>query len=120
LPLVHADPDRTRQIIINLVGNAIKFTDKGGVTIHLTTDKQVVKIAVSDTGKGMPLASHHLLFRKFQQASNNALTRDSTRGTGLGLYISQLMATGMHGKLYLESSEVGHGSTFTLELPVAK
>ena len=60
-----------------------------------------------------------MLFRKFQQASNNILTRDFTRSTGLGLYISKLMIEGMAGKIYLASSDVEKGSTFTVEVPVA-
>jgi two-component system, OmpR family, phosphate regulon sensor histidine kinase PhoR len=119
LPKVFADSDRVNQILVNLVSNAIKFTEKGGVTLRFTVVGHQVKISVTDTGTGIPVESQHLLFRKFQQASNNILTRDNTRSTGLGLYISHLLAQQMAGKLYLETTEVGHGSTFTLELPVA-
>lgn len=118
-PLVLADKDRVRQIVINLIGNAVKYTEQGGVKIRLQPSDKTLQIIVSDTGQGIPLESQHLLFRKFQQASNNILTRDNTRSTGLGLYISQLLATGMRGSLYLAHSEVDKGSTFVFELPKA-
>lgn len=117
---VYADRDRLKQCIINLVGNAYKFTEKGGVSIDLTLKNDTVMIAVTDTGKGIPAESRNLLFRKFQQASNNILTRDSTRSTGLGLYISKLIMEGMNGKIYMDISEVGKGSTFVIEIPASK
>ena len=119
LPNVMADRDRLKQTIINMVGNAFKFTEHGGVTINITADEKKIYIAVVDTGKGIPAESQNLLFRKFQQASNNILTRDSTRSTGLGLYISKLIAEGMHGKIYLRESVLGKGSTFVIEMPIA-
>ena len=105
IPLVIADRDRVKQILINLIGNAIKFTEKGGITVALIPSGTAVKISITDTGKGLTSESKNLLFRKFQQAEDNILTRDSTRGTGLGLYISKLLAEGMGGKIYLEASE---------------
>jgi PAS domain S-box-containing protein len=115
---VFGDPDRAAQIISNLFDNALKFTDKGSVIIDVTpTSGNFVKISVTDTGKGIPVGSQHLLFHKFQQATDNILTRDYTRSTGLGLYISRLLANGMNGNLYLEMSQENKGSTFVLELP---
>jgi signal transduction histidine kinase len=120
LPKVMADRNRLHQILTNLVGNAVKYTpDSGTIILKPQVTGSLLKIQVIDTGQGIPVQSRHLLFRKFQQASNNILTRDSTRSTGLGLYISRLMAEAMHGRLYLEKSEVGQGSTFTLELPLS-
>jgi PAS domain S-box-containing protein len=119
LPLVHADRDRLKQTIINLVGNGFKFTEKGGVTINLRALHSTIFIEVTDTGKGIPPESRNLLFRKFQQASNNILTRDSTRSTGLGLYISKLIVEGMNGKIYMATSKVGKGSCFVIEVPTA-
>jgi PAS domain S-box-containing protein len=115
---VLADPDRTRQILVNLLGNAIKYTERGSVTVKLTPAGSMLKIAIVDTGQGIPEASQHLLFRKFQQASSSILTRDDTRSTGLGLYISRLIAEGMGGKVYLEKTQPGQGSTFVIELPL--
>lgn len=117
IPAVVADPNRVKQVLINLVGNALKFTEKGGVTVRLEANDVFVKVSVIDTGKGIPASNLKLLFRKFQQAENNILTRDSTRGTGLGLYISKLLVEGMGGKIYIESSVEGKGTTFAFELP---
>jgi signal transduction histidine kinase len=119
IPRVWADKDRLTQIIYNLVGNAVKFTEKGGVTIDVTHDDKYVHIRVTDTGRGIALQNQKLLFHKFQQAGSSLLTRDTTRGTGLGLYISRLIAKSMHGALKLEKSEEGVGSTFLLTVPIA-
>ncbi len=120
VPPVFADRNRTREVLINLLANAIRFTTSGGVTFGLKQSGQHVEITITDTGCGIPLESQHLLFRKFQQASNNILTRDNTHGTGLGLYISRLMCQKMGGDVRLVSSEVGKGSTFAVTLPTAK
>jgi len=119
VPQVLADRDRTRQILINLVGNAIKFTEKGGVKIQLKPKDNTMEITVTDTGRGIPDKYIHLLFRKFQQATQSILTRDDTKGTGLGLYISRLLAVGMNGNLALKSTKEGEGTAFTLTLPLA-
>jgi PAS domain S-box-containing protein len=118
-PNILADSARTKQIIYNLLGNAIKFTDAGGVTVNIDIKNKFLNIRVTDTGKGIPIKSQSLLFRKFQQTENNILTRDNTQGTGLGLYISKLMATGMGGDVVLESSMENKGSTFLVTLPLA-
>ncbi|HET8991559.1 MAG TPA: HAMP domain-containing sensor histidine kinase [Candidatus Saccharimonadales bacterium] len=119
LPEVYADRDRLKQVIINLVGNGIKFTEVGGVSIRFKQFDEMVQVAVSDSGKGIPPEGRELLFRKFRQASNNIWTRDSTRSTGLGLYVSKLIIEGMAGKIYLASSVINEGSTFVIEIPVA-
>jgi signal transduction histidine kinase len=120
LPLVYADQSRVIQIVYNLLGNAIKFTEaEGHITIKCQHEGQNVKIAVSDTGKGISLEGQQILFHKFQQSTDSILTRDNTRGTGLGLYISKLLAENMKGTVKLEHTEVGKGSTFSLTIPVA-
>ncbi|HSX29655.1 MAG TPA: GAF domain-containing sensor histidine kinase [Candidatus Saccharimonadales bacterium] len=120
LPLTYGDKDRTKQILYNLLGNAIKFTETGGVTVDVRVEGDTVKTAIQDTGRGIPPEQQKLLFRKFQQASGDLMTRDTTRGTGLGLYISRLMAEGMGGELALEHSEAGQGSMFSFSLPIAQ
>jgi len=119
LPEVWADPDKVKQIIYNLVGNAVKFTETGGVTIDVAPEKDVLKVMVSDTGRGIPADKQALLFHKFQQANDSLLTRDTTRGTGLGLYISKMFVEKMGGKLNLEKSEEGKGTTFSFTIPTA-
>lgn len=116
--VIWADYGKVEQILFNLIGNALKFTDKGTITISAKSEKDNVQIEVSDTGRGIPLASQNLLFRKFQQAGSSTVTRDTTQGTGLGLYISRLMAEGMGGKLSLVKSIDGEGSVFSLTLPI--
>jgi signal transduction histidine kinase len=98
----------------------LKFTEAGSVTIAVRQNGTQCEMRVTDTGKGIPLDSQSLLFRKFQQASNNILTRDSTRSSGLGLYISKLIINGMNGAIELESSVENQGSTFLVSLPVAE
>jgi len=120
LPKVTADKQRIKQVIYNLVGNAVKFTEKGSISISGHSAEQLVFITVTDTGRGMSEDSHRLLFRKFQQAGGNMLTRDTTKGTGLGLYISKLIVELSGGKIGLVSSEPGKGSVFQFSLPIAK
>jgi PAS domain S-box-containing protein len=120
MPRVFADKERTRQVIVNLIGNAIKFTTVGGVKISVRENDNMVELSVSDTGRGIPLNNQALLFHKFQQAGDSLFTRDTTKGTGLGLYISKLMIEGMGGKIWLAHSEEGKGTTFSFTLPLAK
>lgn len=115
--MVRADAVRTRQVLYNLIGNAIKFTDHGGVIIAVRVVGHNLEVTVSDTGRGLPDDTKNLLFRKFQQANNNIFTRDTTRGTGLGLYISRLIMDKMGGKIYLVNAAAGKGSVFGFALP---
>jgi len=119
IPKVLADSEKVRQVLINLLGNAIKFTTKGGIKIDTSVDNKFVKILVTDTGRGIPLKQQSLLFHKFQQTGSSLFTRDTAGGSGLGLYISKMMAEGMGGSVALEKSEIDKGSTFSLSLPVA-
>ena len=118
IPEVYADLDRVRQILINLIGNGIKYTDTGGVKISLKNVPGFVNVYISDSGRGIPPQNQVLLFHKFQQAGSSLYTRDTSKGTGLGLYISKLMVEGMGGKIWLESSIPGKGSVFAFCLPV--
>ncbi len=118
-PHAYADADRVKEVLINLVGNAIKYTEKGGVSVGVSAETGRVKVLIKDSGTGISKENWDLLFRKFQQAGNSLLTRDTKRSTGLGLYIAKLMVEGMGGSIYLESSEVGKGSVFAFTLPVS-
>jgi two-component system phosphate regulon sensor histidine kinase PhoR len=112
------DPGKFEQIMFNLIGNSLKFTDKGSIKITLRKVGSQAKIEVQDTGVGIAIENQSLLFHKFQQAGVSTITRDGSKGTGLGLYISRLMTEGMGGKLELLSSEIGKGSIFSISLPI--
>jgi signal transduction histidine kinase len=112
------DPDKLRQIMINLVSNAVKFTPAGGrITVSCEVRDRTVSINVADTGPGIPSDKHEAVFQPFVQL-DRALTR-TTDGTGLGLAISRGLARGMGGDVTL-MSQVGKGSVFTLVLPLAR
>ncbi len=119
LPRVYADSNRVKQVIYNLIGNAMKFTEAGSVTIGAEIHGHSLKVLVSDTGLGISTEGQQLLFHKFQQTGSSLITRDTTRGTGLGLYISKLLIEHMDGKIKLEHSELGKGTTFSFTLPLA-
>lgn len=115
-----SDPLRIRQIINNLVGNAFKFTSAGSVTITAEVlensgDKNLVCIKVSDTGIGISKEKQELVFKEFQQASEQ--TANSFGGYGLGLAISRKLTALLDGNLTMES-DLGKGSTFILTLPL--
>jgi signal transduction histidine kinase len=119
IPQVYGDMNRVKQILYNLIGNAMKFTKQGSVTINCLIQGRRLKVTVTDTGPGISPEGQQLLFHKFQQTAQSIITRDDTRGTGLGLYISKLLVEHMGGEIRLEHSEVGKGSTFSFTLPFA-
>ena len=114
---VHADGGRILQVLINLVGNAIKFTDKGSVTIHVRSytkkNHAYIKYEIQDTGVGIPEKEQQAIFTDFYQVDQS--TTRQAEGTGLGLAICQQIVAAMGGKIGLES-QVGKGSTFWFEL----
>ena len=115
---IRADPDRVRQILLNLVTNSIKFTPRGGrVGMHCDRDGDRVLVRVTDTGIGIAREQLESIFEPFVQAHRTLI--DPTRGVGLGLAISRDLARGMGGDLTVEST-VGAGSTFTLAMPAAR
>lgn len=118
LPLVMADSHRIRQVVINLVSNALKFTEKGGVTIRCTLLERfdMLNISVSDTGIGISPAALDYIFEAFRQADGS--TTRQFGGTGLGLTIARKLIELQGGEVSVESV-VGQGSTFAFTLPVA-
>jgi GAF domain-containing protein len=115
LPPGHGDGRRLTQVLINLVGNAIKFTDAGEVAIKAEAKNGSFHVSVRDTGPGISAADQARLFQEFQQA-DNAITRKKG-GTGLGLAISKRIIEMHGGRIWVES-QPGQGSTFTFTLPV--
>ena len=113
--LIETDPTRLRQVIGNLVNNAIKFTESGAVMVQAAPRGEILRIAVRDTGIGIPQEKIPTLFEAFTQADQSTTRRFG--GTGLGLAICKRLAEAMGGELTAES-ELGKGSTFVLELPL--
>lgn len=111
---VLTDAGKVRQILINLAGNAVKFTDRGSVRLSLEPKDGEVWIRVEDTGPGIPASARARLFRPFEQLESGPSRAHS--GTGLGLYLSGRYAELLGGRIEVES-EVGRGSIFTLVLP---
>jgi signal transduction histidine kinase len=114
LPPAAADPKRLRQILLNLAGNAVKFTEKGTITISASTVDGQIAIAVADTGIGIAPETLPHIFEEFQQADGSRSRRYG--GAGLGLAISQRLAALQGGAIRVESAP-GRGSVFTLTLP---
>ena len=123
---VRGDPHRLRQILLNLTGNAVKFTETGRISVRVSLEeadlhpagdasRTAIRFAVSDTGMGIPEAQQPLIFQPFQQADGSITRRFG--GSGLGLSISSRLAELMNGALWLESRE-GAGSTFFFNISV--
>ena len=118
LPMVWADPDRTRQVLINLINNAVKFTSPGGVVTvqgQVTGDRDFVRMSVMDTGCGITEENcAHVFERLFQQSGESEASR---KGLGLGLFISREIVGLQGGRLSVES-KIGRGSTFSFTVPI--
>jgi signal transduction histidine kinase/streptogramin lyase/ActR/RegA family two-component response regulator len=114
-PLIMGDPTRLNQILINLAGNAIKFTEKGSVDIFLKKENDRLKFSIKDTGIGIPKEKVEKIFGAFEQAKDS--TSRYYGGTGLGLSISKQLVELQQGEIWAESEE-GKGSTFFVELPL--
>ena len=108
------DPNRLREVLQNIIDNAIKYTSDGTVTIRLTGDPSVIQIQVQDTGPGIPAEDVPHLFQKFYRV-DSSMTR-TMGGTGLGLFISRKIIEVSNGRLWVEST-LGKGSTFFINLP---
>jgi signal transduction histidine kinase len=115
---VHADLGKTRQILMNLIDNSMKYTPKGKITItaHDNLEEHKMYITIKDTGVGMSEESRSELFEKFVRAKN--ANNINVTGTGLGLYIARKMLVDMGGAVNAESEGEGKGSTFHIEFPL--
>jgi signal transduction histidine kinase len=136
LPRIRTDPTHLRQILVNLIGNAIKYTDQGSIVVktrtmsaetalaeglpalvaELNNSPRWLSIQVIDSGIGIPLNHQERVFEEFEQVEAGSRMDSPSRGTGLGLAISRRLARLLNGDVVL-ASEPGKGSTFTLWLP---
>ncbi len=115
LPKIVGDRDRLLQVVINLISNAIKFTEEGSVTCKASCTDNEITVSVIDTGMGIPEVDQPKIFEKFKQVGN-PLT-DKPKGTGLGLSICQQIVKHHGGRIWVES-ELDQGSTFSFTLPI--
>jgi len=115
LPSAKGDERRITQALLNLVGNAIKFTEKGEVAVQAAAANGAFHVAVTDTGPGIQLEDQKRIFEEFQQVDSSSTRKKG--GTGLGLSISKKIIELHGGRLWVES-EPGKGSTFRFTLPL--
>jgi signal transduction histidine kinase len=117
LPEVAADPDKLRQVLVNLIENAVKYSREGQIEVRLASHYGNVRFSVRDEGPGIPLSQQERVFEKFYRLDPNMT--QGVGGTGLGLYICRELVETMNGDIWVESAQ-GEGSTFSFELPVAR
>jgi signal transduction histidine kinase len=115
MPKGKGDEQRISQVILNLLGNAIKFTDQGAIKIETKVEKQDFIVSVSDTGPGLSEEDQQKIFEEFRQADGSSTRKKG--GTGLGLSISKRIIEMHKGNIDVEST-LGGGSTFWFSLPV--
>lgn len=120
IPNVFADADKVHQVLLNLVGNSLKFTPAGGrVDILTYSDGRFVEVSVKDNGVGISKEDAYKLFTKFGRLDNSYVAAATSGGTGLGLYICKSLIELMGGKVKATSEGLGKGTTFTFSLPIA-
>jgi signal transduction histidine kinase len=116
LPMIMVDKNKLRQVILNIIDNAIRYTAKGGITVNFEIIDHYLRIIISDTGEGMSKEEVSKIFETFSRGKAGA--RFWTEGAGLGLYIAKKFTEMHKGKVWAESEGKGKGSVFYLELPV--
>jgi signal transduction histidine kinase len=118
IPSVYIDKERVRQIFINLITNAIHYTDQGGITVSVENADAVIRILFRDTGVGMDTEDQKRLFVKF--STGKSFIKSTEYGSGMGLYICKLLSTMMDCEVKLDKSNIGAGSQFSLTIPLDK
>ena len=116
LPKILIDRGRIKEVLSNLIDNAIKYTQKGGITIRLEIANGRLQIVIADTGEGLTKEEISKLFESFSRGE--AGTKFWTEGAGLGFYLARKFVDLHKGKIWAESEGKGNGSTFYIELPI--
>ncbi|MBU0636850.1 MAG: ATP-binding protein [Patescibacteria group bacterium] len=116
LPKVKIDEEKIRQVVMNLVDNAIKYTKQGNVTIKIDLIDKCIRFCVADSGMGIKPSDLPKLFEKFSRGDDTFLTH--TEGIGIGLYVARIIIEEHHGKIWAESAGKDQGSKFCFELPI--
>jgi signal transduction histidine kinase len=111
------DPQWANKIFTYILDNAVKNTTRGTINVSFFPEQDSIRVAITDTGRGIEQKAQKSLFRKFSQTNENVLTRDTVQGAGLGLYLAKLVSEQMHGDVKLVSTELGRGSTFFVSFP---
>lgn len=114
---IRGDQGKLKQVIVNLIDNAVKYTPSGNIKIYLSSAEKVIKLTIEDSGIGMSKELIPLLFNKFTRLED--ATKANIHGTGLGLYVVKQMVEAHHGKVWAESDGPGKGSKFFVELPTS-
>jgi signal transduction histidine kinase len=119
-PNINADSDRIKQVLINLIGNSLKFTPKdGSITVSYYLKDSMVFVSIKDTGIGIKPEDMEKLFKKFNMVGGSSLTKQAGQGSGLGLYLSKNLVELHKGKIWVESEGEGKGTVFTFTLPTS-
>ncbi|MDH4330088.1 MAG: ATP-binding protein [Candidatus Moranbacteria bacterium] len=116
VPKVMMDKNKIREVISNIIDNAIKYTEKGHVEVKVRKTDGNIRVTVTDTGIGIPKSEIPYLFKKFSRGKDTK--RLNADGTGLGIYLAKKIIKDHNGKIYIESKGKGKGSTFVIELPI--
>jgi signal transduction histidine kinase len=114
--MIKADEDKVREVLVNLIGNALKFTEKGKVAVSVWKQNSNIVFAVEDTGHGIREEDKNKLFQKFIRVGSDDKDKGKS-GTGLGLYICKTLLEGMGGAIWFESL-LNKGTTFYFTLPI--
>ncbi len=117
LPILKIDPTKIKEVLVNIIDNAIKYTPKGKITVKTFVDEDSVIVAISDTGIGMSKDDVKAIYQKFQRG--RAVSQVYPNGTGIGLYIANKIIQAHNGRLWAESDGLGRGSTFYIKLPLS-
>ncbi len=113
--MVQADPEKLKEVVMNFMDNAVKYTEKGSITVSLSSAGGLVKIAVTDTGYGLTAEDQERMFEKFATGSASKFVKTTS---GIGLYVCHKLAEAMGGTVMAESKGKGKGSTFTATFKV--